>query len=191
MSPDDSHEARTAGGARRLTSDELAPLLYEELRRMAAAHFRREDPGQTLQPTALVHEAYVRLADQKLEGWEDRSQFLAIAARSMRRVLVDAGRARKADKRGGGLDRVTFVDSAHSEWSLEVDVLDLDRALERLAAIRPRSLEIVELRFFAGLSLEETAQVLGVTKSAVAKEWARARAYVAKFLDEDSSRPSA
>ncbi len=180
-----THDDRTASdSASTPETSELLPIVYEDLRRMAAAFFQRESPDQTLQPTALVHEVYLRLADQKVDGWSGRSHFLALAARTMRRVLVDAGRARKADRRGGQLHRVTLGDPANSGETLAVEVTDLGDALERLGEIRPRSLEIVELRFFAGLSFEETAETLGVSKSAIAKEWRLGRAYLSKFLGE-------
>lgn len=178
-------EGAAAEGAAKPETGELLPVVYEDLRRMAAAFFQRESPNQTLQPTALVHEVYLRLADQKVEGWSGKPHFLAIAARAMRRVLVDAGRARKADRRGGRLHRVTLLDHANPDETVAVEIADLGEALERLGEIRPRSLEIVELRFFAGLGFDETAEALGVSRSAVAKEWRLGRAWLSKFLGEE------
>src|SRR5436189_1394561 len=151
MSADDHHPA---------TADELLPLVYDELRRLAAAYMRRERPGQTLQATALVHEAYLRLAGAGTP-WHDKRHFVGIAARSMRQILVERARARGAQKRWAGLDRVSLSDSlaiaAHEEAMLPA----LDDALARLETIDPEQARIVELRFFAGLSVEETADALG------------------------------
>lgn len=170
---------------RRLSSEELVPVVYADLRRMAGQFFRREAAHRTLQPTALVNEAYLRLSGQKEEGWENRAQFLAIAARCMRRVLVDAARERKAEKRVDELHRVSFHDrtpDGAGEPDLEVDVVDLDRALERIGEVKERYLELVELRFFGGLSLEEVAEVLGISRTMVVREWTKARTWLAHYL---------
>src|SRR3989441_8032929 len=143
-------------------ADQLAPLVYQELRRIAAAYMRREQPGQTLQPTALVHEAYLRLAGAGTP-WHDRQHFVGIAARSMRQILVERARARGAQKRWANLDRVSLSDSLAVAADPEGMLPALDDALARLEAIDPEHARIVELRFFAGLSLEEAAHALGMS----------------------------
>ena len=171
---------------RRVTTDELAPLLYDELREMAENFFRKERPGLTLQPTALVHEAWMRLASQE-QDWANRSHFLALAATTMRRVLSNAGRARKADKRGGDRARVTLsgaeVEEGTSGSELDVDILDLDAALETLAGVNERYVRILELRYFAGLSIEEAAEVMGLSRTQIVREWAKAKAWLAAKLE--------
>jgi RNA polymerase sigma factor (TIGR02999 family) len=158
--------------------DELIPLVYGELRRRAAAYLRRERATHTLQPTALVHEAYLRLVDQRRAAWRNRSQFFGVAAEMMRRILVDRARARRAAKRSGQWARVTLDDAVAVTRSSEVDVLDLDAALTRLAALDPRKSRIAELRFFAGLSLQETGQVLDLSVATVERDWQFARAWL-------------
>jgi RNA polymerase sigma factor (TIGR02999 family) len=159
----------------------LAPLVYDELRRLAGAYMRRERPGQTLQATALVHEAYLRLADAGAP-WHDKRHFVGIAARSMRQILVERARARGAQKRWAGLDRVTICDSlavaAHQDAMLPA----LDEALERLERIDAEQARIVELRFFAGLSIEDTADALGLSPATVKRRWALARAWLHREL---------
>jgi RNA polymerase sigma factor (TIGR02999 family) len=157
--------------------DELMPLVYDELRRRAAAHLRRERGGHTLQPTALVHEAYLRMVDQRA-SWRNRSQFFGVAAEMMRRILVDRARARRAAKRSGQWARVTLDDAVAVTRSADVDVLDLDAALTRLAALDPRKSRIAELRFFGGLSLQETGDVLEVSVATVERDWQFARAWL-------------
>src|SRR5215217_12974 len=157
-------------------ADELAPLVYNELRRLAASYMRRERPGQTLQATALVHEAYMRLA---IAGtpWHDKRHFIGIAARSMRQILVERARARGAQKRWAGLDRVSLTD-AIAMRSDQVGMLPaLDDALTRLEQIDPEQARIVELRYFAGLSIEETADALGISPATLKRRWALARAW--------------
>jgi RNA polymerase sigma factor (TIGR02999 family) len=162
--------------------DRLFPLLYRELRRRAAAHLRHERPGHTLQPTALVHEAYLRLVGQERAAWENRSQFLAVASRMMRRILVDRARARRMAKRSGQWARVTLDERGAVARPREVDVLDLDDALMRLASFDRRKSEIAELRFFGGLSLQETSEALGVSVATVERDWQAARAWLFKTL---------
>ncbi|MEM6673149.1 MAG: ECF-type sigma factor [Planctomycetota bacterium] len=162
-------------------SDEL----YEQLRGLAAQMFRREDAGHTLQPTAVVHEAYLRLADRMPEEWNDRSHFFAASARAMRRVLIDAARRRGSEKRGGGAERVTLHEgAAEEEPTLHVGVAELDEALEKLAKHSERYVEIVELRFFGGLSVEEVAHVLGISDRMVRLEWAKARSWLSLYLED-------
>ena len=169
---------------RKLTSQELAPLLYDDLRQMARELFRRESAQVTIQPTVLVHEAYLRLADQKAEGWENRAQFLAVAAVAMRRVLANAARDRKRLKRGGAHQRVTLTGQDPLASEQEIDLVELDEALEELGRVDERYLRIVELRYFAGLTAAEAGRVLGVSRTIVDREWAKARAYLAVRLED-------
>jgi RNA polymerase sigma factor (TIGR02999 family) len=161
--------------------DELVGAVYAELRRRAGAYLRRERPGHTLQPTALVNEVYLRLVDQKSVRWESRSQFFGLAAQLMRRILVDHARSRRAGKRGGGLMPVTF-DEELAGPGAGVDVAALDDALVALAALDPRQGRVVELRYFGGLSIEETAEVLGLSAATVKREWTMARAWLHREL---------
>ena len=160
------------------------PLVYDELRRLAASYIRRERPGQTLQATALVHEAYVRLIAEKSHTWQNRTHFLAIAALSMRQILVEKARRRNAAKRGGAPQRITLddrnLDAANTP--ADIDVLALDEALTRLAALDPEHARIVELRYFGGLTVEETAEVLNSSPATVKRRWALARAWLKKEL---------
>lgn len=176
------------GGA----TDSLVQLVYAELRRQAELVMRREDTGHTLQPTALVHEAWLRLGDQRDARWESRTQFFAIAAQTMRRVLLDYARTRHALKRGGGAlqvslgdgDRVAAEAAAHEGSATDpVDVIALDDALERLAIMDPQKARLVELRYFAGLSIPETASALGVSTATVGRDWAIARMWLRRELE--------
>jgi len=166
----------------------LVPLVYAELRRQARRALRRESDGHTLQSTELVHEAYLRLVDQRRARWESRSQFFAVAAEIMRRILVDYARARLTGKRGGGARPLTLgdadvVDSATPEAEANrVDVLALDEALTRLAALDAGKARLVELRYFAGLSIPEAAESLGVSPATVGREWAVARLWLRREL---------
>ena len=159
----------------------LMPMVYAELRRLAAHYLKGERPGQTLQPTALVHEAYLKLLKDRPERWQNRAHFCAIAAHAMRQVLIERARARDALKRGGGQPRVTFDEGLPvTQPDPAVDVIALDTALERLAALDAR---IVELRYFGGLSIEETAEAMGISPATVKRHWAVARAWLAKELE--------
>src|SRR5688572_3141578 len=158
--------------------DLLVPLVYQELRRRAAARLRREGHAPTLQPTELVNEAYLRLIDQNRAVWQNRAQFFGLASQMMRRILVDRARARKMAKRSGGWARVTLDGAAASTRPTSVDVLDLDAALARLAAFDERKSQIAELKFFGGLSLEETGETLGLSVATVEREWQAARAWL-------------
>jgi RNA polymerase sigma factor (TIGR02999 family) len=179
------------GGGDARALDALVPLVYAELRQQARRALRREGEGHTLQPTALVHEAWLRLAGQHHAQWEGRTQFFAVAAQVMRRVLVDHARARQADKRGGGAQHVSLGDAdrrpaagaAAEGASMDaVDVLALDDALTRLAALDPRKAKLVELRYFVGLSIPEAAEALGVSLATVGREWAVARLWLRREL---------
>jgi len=160
---------------------ELLPLVYDELRRLAAAYMRRERPGQTLQATALVHEAYMRLAGAGTP-WHDKRHFVGIAARSMRQILVERARARGAQKRWAGLDRVSMTDALAVAFQPEDALPALDDALTRLEQIDPEQSRIVELRYFAGLSIEETADALGMSPATMKRRWALARAWLFREL---------
>jgi RNA polymerase sigma-70 factor, ECF subfamily len=162
------------------------PLVYDELRRLAASYLRRERPGQTLQATALVHEAYVRLIGEKHNKWQNRTHFLAIAALSMRQILVQRARTRKAAKRGGDPERITLDEQlfpATGSPSNTIDIVALDQALDKLATLDARQAKVVELRYFGGLSVEEVADVLAVSPATVKREWTVARAWLKRELD--------
>lgn len=169
-----------SGGDQRAL-EQLMPLVYEELRRLAGSYMRGERSDHTLQPTALVHEAYLRLVDQQRVDWHNRAHFFGIAAQMMRRVLVDHARRRQAAKR----DAATYLLSFSEELAQSVrdpELLDFDRALESLTALDPRQAKIVELRFFGGLTVEETAEVAGVSTATVKREWQTARAWLAREI---------
>jgi RNA polymerase sigma factor (TIGR02999 family) len=171
-----------AGDAK--ASDALVPLVYAELRKQARRALRRERDGHTLQATALVHEAWLRLDAQHDARWESRSQFLAVAAQMMRRVLVEHARMRHALKRGGGGIQVTLGDAENAVAAPDdVDVLALDDALARLAILDPRKARLVELRYFAGLSIPEAAAALGISPATVGREWAVARMWLRRELE--------
>ena len=176
--------ARAQGGDRAAT-DELFPLVYDELRRLADRFLSAESRAVTLQPTALVNEAYLRLAGPQDAGWESRAHFFGAAARAVRRILTDHARARRRSKRGGGAAPVS-VDAATSVSAdgVDLDVIALDEALERLSTLDARKAEVVHLRFFAGLSVEETAAALGLSESTVAREWAFARIWLHREIGE-------
>ena len=163
--------------------DYIMPIVYKELRRLAGAHLRRERPGHTLQPTALVHEVYLRLASQHHIDPAAGPHFLAIASRMMRRVLIDYASQRNARKRISGLKRVPLDDQLAVTGRNTVDFIDLDRALGKLAEIDQRQAQVVELRFFGGLTTEETAMALGISTATVEREWATARLWLARCLD--------
>jgi RNA polymerase sigma factor (TIGR02999 family) len=171
--------------------EELLPLVYSELRRLARARMRRERPDHTFQTTDLVHEACLRLLGSELPDWQDRAHFFAVAARAMRRLLVDHARARGYAKRGGGALRLSLDEvpdlSAPLEANQGAGLADLDEALDRLAALDPRQHQVVELRFFGGLSVEETAAVLGVSAVTVKRDWRTARAWLYAELKADGA----
>ena len=163
--------------------DDLLPLVYSELHRQAAAYLRRERPNHTLQATALVHEAYLKLVDQRRVEWKSRGHFFAIAAQAMRRILVDHARTRHREKRGGSSEDVPLEEALLAAADeADVDVIALDEALTRLAEFDPEQERLVELRYFAGLSLEEAADVLGVSRATAAREWAVAKAWLHREL---------
>lgn len=162
--------------------DELLPLVHGELRQLARRHMRRERKNHTLQATALVNEAYLRLIDVKQVKWQNRTHFFAMAARMMRRVLVDAARTRDSRKRGGGAQRVTLDDALIVSQEPAPGLVALDEALTALERFDPRKTQVVELRFFAGLSVEETAAALGVSGDTVMRDWRLAKAWLAREM---------
>jgi RNA polymerase sigma factor (TIGR02999 family) len=162
--------------------EELIPLVYEELRRRAGRYLRQERAGHTLQPTALVNEAYLKLVNQKRATWKNRGQFFAVASQMMRRLLVDHARRHLADKRGGGVTLVPLEEAEAALAAPEVDVIALDRALEKLAALDPTQAKVVELRYFGGLTLEESAEVLGTSRATVVRAFRVARAWLEREL---------
>ena len=165
--------------------DLLFPLVYDELRGLAAGHLRRERAGHTLQPTALVHEAYLRLLPRDTASVEDRSQFMAVAAQAIRRVLVDHGRSKGRVKRGGDRLRVTLTGEVAQQPELDLDILDLDRAMERLGVENELDQKIVELKFFGGLTDLEAAGVLDCSERTLRRRWAFARAWLYRELSAD------
>lgn len=177
-------EAWSAGNEEAL--EELMPLVHSELRSIAAGQLRRERASHTLQATALVNEAFLRLVDQHRVQWRSRSQFFGVAATAMRRILVDHARKRRAQKRGGDPQRVP-LDQVEISVEPDVDLLDLDDALTRLAALDPRQARVVELRFFAGCTMEEIADVLHISKSTAKRQWRLARVWLRADLDRKPS----
>jgi RNA polymerase sigma factor (TIGR02999 family) len=167
--------------------EQMLPLVYDELRRLAAGYLRRERPDHTLQPTALVHEAYVRLIDQRRVDWSNRAQFIGVAAVMMRRILVNHARDRIADKRGAGAEHVPITVAGDPMGAAPVDLLDLHHALERLAELDPRKSQVVELKFFGGLTIDEIAVTLEISPATVEREWKFARAWL---FDAISGAPS-
>ncbi len=157
--------------------EELLPLVYDELRRLARSYLHRERSDHTLQSTALVHEAYIRLIDQNV-SWQSRAHFFGIAAQMMRRILVDHARAKNASKRGDGICRVTLDEEIIGAGQRDVDVLALDEALDKLAKLDPQQSRIVELKFFGGLSIEDTSAILKISPATVKRDWAMAKAWL-------------
>jgi RNA polymerase sigma factor (TIGR02999 family) len=168
----------------RAAIDALMPLVYQELRRIAGSYLRSQSPGHTLQPTALVHEAYLRLADRAQPEWQDRAHFFSVAATIMRQILVDHARTRCAAKRGGGGVKVEFADGLDYSDEKAGDLIALDDALKALAALDERKARALELRYFGGLSVEETAEVLGISVATVGRETRFAEAWLRKELGQ-------
>ena len=184
MTPKDNHPADVTrlllawNNGDRAALDDLMPIIYEELRRLARHQMRFESPGHTLQATGLVNEAYMRLVDQKRVNWQNRAHFFGAAAQIIRRVLVDHARARHRLKRGGSAVKVSLHDGIGAVDGSQLDVMALDRALSALAKLDPQQERIIELRFFAGLSIEETAEALNISPATVKRDWATARAWL-------------
>jgi len=161
---------------------ELVALVYGELRKLAGGYLRKERKGISLQATALVHEAYIRLLRDKDLHWRNRAHFLAIAARSMRQILIERARSRQAQKRGGGRIAITLSEALPGRTGQSIDLLALDEGLERLAALDPKQAEIVELRFFGGLTVEETAEVMGIAPATVKRWWELSKAWLRREM---------
>ncbi|HKE56690.1 MAG TPA: sigma-70 family RNA polymerase sigma factor [Pyrinomonadaceae bacterium] len=165
--------------------DQLMPIVYDELRRQAARYLRRERAGHTLQTTALINEAYIRLVDQKRVHWQNRAHFFGIAAKMMRRILVDHARTKKRAKRGGSDVRVSLADATLVSKSRDLDIVALDQALERLGKVDEQQARVVELRFFSGLTVEETAEVLSISAATVKRDWSMAKAWLHREITDD------
>ena len=162
--------------------DKLLPLVYDELRQMARRYMERQNPGHTLQTTALIHEAYLRLVDQQNVQWQNRAHFFGVAAKAMRSILVDYARTKHAAKRGGALQQVSLDEAATISTERTAEVVALDDALQNLAAFDPRKSQVVEMRYFGGLTVEETAEVLHVSPETVARDWRLARTWLLREL---------
>ena len=162
----------------RVSAERLLPIVYDQLRDIAARQMRGEAENNTLQPTALVHEAYLKLVDQSRVDWKGRTHFVAVAAQAMRRILVDHARHRQALKRGGAFRRITLDERLAAEWQSDQDLLSLECALEKLSQLDQRQAQIVELRFFGGLQIDEVAEALGISKRSVEREWTMTRAWL-------------
>ena len=171
----------------RAALDQLTPLVYEELHRLARNHMSRERQGHTLQTSALVNEAYLRLIDQKNVRWQNRAQFFSIASRLMRRILVDYARSHRYAKRGGDMRRVSLDEAAIVAQEPAAELVALDDALKSLAALDPRKCQVVELRFFGGMSVEESAEVLGVSVVTVMRDWSTAKAWLHRAMEKEVS----
>jgi RNA polymerase sigma-70 factor (ECF subfamily) len=183
-----SHLLKAWGGGDLQAREDLVPLVYEELRERAAAYLRRERQGHTLQPTALVNEAYIRLLGQQRVTWLNRAQFFGVAAQIMRRILVDHARERQAAKRPGGV-KVTLDDGVGSVQPLDCEVLMLNDVLQELARLDERQAHIVELKYFGGLSEEEVAAALSLSRATISREWQSARAWMFRRMTEGPGAP--
>lgn len=166
-------------------ADRLMPLVYDDMRALAADYMKREAPGHTLQPTALVNEAFVKLVDQRRVEWMGRSHFFAVGAQIMRRILVDHARGKKRAKRGGDRKRIELTDACQVSSHPNIDLLEIDEALTKLAKRDARQAKIVELRFFGGLTVAEVSEVLGVSKRTVEAEWTMIRAWLRRELADE------
>ena len=172
-------------GGDRTAAERLMPLIYDELRQIARGYLQNERPDHTLQATGLVHEAYLRLVDQTTTTWQNRAHFFGVAAGVMRRVLVDHARRHRTDKRGGKWDKLEFDEALAPGLSRSVDLLALDDALIDLAKLDPRQSQVVELRFFGGLTTEEAAEVLDVSPRTIKREWRRAKAWLRREIVDE------
>lgn len=175
---DVTHILEAIEGGDAQAANQLLPLVYAELRRLAAHRMAQENPGQTLQPTALVHEAWLKLVGQGDRGWKDRNHFFAAAAEAMRRILTDNARRKLRQRHGGGLLRVELEDSAAAVTAEDDQVLAVDEALEKFAQLDPQRAELVKLRYFVGMTLQEAAEVLGISEPTAKRYWAFARAWL-------------
>jgi RNA polymerase sigma factor (TIGR02999 family) len=186
-SPDVTQLLRNWQGGDQSSRDQLLGIVYDELRRQAARYLRRERPDHTLQPTALVHEAYLQLIDQSRVSWESRAHFFGAAARLMRRILVDHARAHQAEKRGSGNEKLALDEAIAVPENKDLNILALNDALEELARMDEQQSRIVELRYFGGLSIEETATVTGVSPATVKREWAMAKVWLQNQIKRTSA----
>ena len=173
-------------GGDRDAFDALIPLVYDELRRIAQRYLQAERPEHTLQSTALVNEAYMRMVAQDLPQWQNRAHFFSVAAQIMRQILVDHARNRRASKRGGNVCKLALDDAAEQPQQRDFDIIALDDALKTLAEMDPQQSRVVELKFFAGLSIEDTSEVLGISPSTVKRDWNTARVWLYRELDRTS-----
>lgn len=174
-------------GGDRQALDSLLPLVYQELRQIASRHLQKERPGHTLQSTSLVHEAYLRLVAQDFPQWQNRAHFFAVAAKLMRQILVDYARSHRASKRGGSVWKVALEEATEIPFPVDVDVLALDQALKTLSEMNEQQGRVVELKFFGGLSMNDTAEVLGISASTVDRYWTTARAWLFRELDRSAT----
>jgi RNA polymerase sigma factor (TIGR02999 family) len=177
--------ARVASGERE-AADRLLPLVYDQLHRLAGSMLNREAPGNTLQPTALVHEAYLRMANQTRVDWQGKTHFFAIGAKMMRRILVDHARGKGRQKRGGEMPRIPLADDLCVTNRNQEDVLAVEDALIKLAKLDPRQAQIVELRFFGGMTVEQVAEVLQLSKRTIESEWTMVRAWLRRELSDET-----
>ena len=188
MTPSPQHVTQLLNdwsGGDQSARDKLMPLVYDELHRLAHRYMKRESPGHTLQTSALVNEAFVKLVDQRNVHWQNRAHFFGIAAQMMRRILVDYARSRSTAKRGGGAAQISLDESLIVSNERTAEIVNVHEALERLAEFDARKSQIVELRFFGGLSIEETAEVLGVSPGTVMRDWTMAKAWLHRELGSD------
>lgn len=174
-------------GGEKEALDSLMPLVYGELRRIAQHYLNNERSDHTLQSTALVHEAYVRLAHQDLPQWQNRAHFFAVAAQLLRQILVDYARSHRASKRGGDVYKLALDDAEEQPQAADLDIVALDDALKTLALMDSQQSKVVELKFFGGLSIEDTAEVLGISPSTVKRDWVTARAWLYRELDRSAA----
>jgi RNA polymerase sigma factor (TIGR02999 family) len=184
--PDVTQLLIDAAGSDKGALDQMLPVVYAELHRLAVHYLSREDAGHTLQPTALVHEAYLRLIDQRRVDWHNRAQFLGVAAGMMRRILVNHARDRVAAKRGGGAEQVSISLVQAPSGRPDIELIALEDALERLATIDQRKSRVVELKFFGGLTSDEIGEVLQVSRATVEREWSFARAWLYSAIEGDA-----
>jgi RNA polymerase sigma factor (TIGR02999 family) len=176
------------GAGDKAALDQLLPIVYQELRRMAGNYLRQENPGHTLQPTALVHEAWLRLIDQTRVTWQNRAQFFGVAAQLMRRILVDHAKTKHREKRGGEAIKLSLDDVINLSRERAADLLALDDALDELARIDGRKSRVVELRYFGGFSVEETAQILEVSPETVMRDWKLAKAWLYQQIKREAGK---
>ena len=174
------------GGGDRAALNELTEIVYDELRRLAGSYLRRRGASQTLQPTALVHEAYLLLADQEHTSWQNRAQFFGLAAKLMHDILIDHARRRLASKRGGDQLRVSLSEADRRSKQSAMDLIALDDALKDLAEANPQHARVVEMRYFGGLTIEETAEVLGISHATVERQWRYARAWLHRAMSRSA-----